>query len=129
MRCYQKLKTVFQNHFADHVLQHTDMTPALIAKAGGAELYKQVKKRVEPMLDCPVTEIADASRILIEQHLASYQGGRILMQRQVLRIVPVSECTYTWRKHNGRFWVYGTDHQVEIRDYPYTCCCCRCVIL
>ena len=52
----------------------------------------------------------------------------IVLQRQILRAVPVSEVFYEWKETSSRYWVFGLDHQVYAPDYPQKCCC-GCSIL
>ncbi|CAH3190147.1 unnamed protein product [Porites evermanni] len=68
------------------------------------------------------------SKRLVEEHSNKWPAKRILMQRHVLRAVPVSEVHYQWNDFASRFWVFGHDHKVYAPDYPQKCCC-GCSIL
>jgi len=46
-----------------------------------------------------------------------------VFQRQRLRAVPVSECSYTWKNKKGRYWVYGQEMTIYSPDYPQKYCC------
>jgi len=51
-----------------------------------------------------------------------------MLQRQQLRSVSVSECSYNWDNLDGQFWVYGKEMSVYAPDYPQKYCW-GCVIL
>ncbi|XP_015771956.1 PREDICTED: protein SSUH2 homolog, partial [Acropora digitifera] len=73
-------------------------------------------------------QINISSKKLVEEHARKWPSKRILLQRQVLRAVPVSEVFYEWKETSSRYWVFGLDHQVYAPDYPQKCCC-GCSIL
>jgi len=52
----------------------------------------------------------------------------VMFQRQQLRSVPVSECSYSWDNLDGQFWVYGKEMAVYAPDYPQKYCW-GCVVL
>lgn len=43
-------------------------------------------------------------------------------QRQQVRMVPVTEIHYTWKRRAGRFYLYGYENKVHAPEYPQTCC-------
>jgi len=45
-----------------------------------------------------------------------------LFQRQQLRSVSVSQCSYSWDNLDGQFWVYGKELSVYAPDYPQKYC-------
>jgi len=51
-----------------------------------------------------------------------------IFQRQQLRAVSVSECSYSWDNLDGQFWVYGKEMSVYAPHYPQKYCW-GCVIL
>jgi len=46
----------------------------------------------------------------------------MVFQRQQLRSVSVSECSYSWDNLDGQFWVYGKELSVYAPDYPQRYC-------
>jgi hypothetical protein len=51
-----------------------------------------------------------------------YFAFDIVIQRQTLRGVPVTEVKYKWDDINTRYWVYGYEKKVYAPDYPHQCC-------
>jgi len=45
-----------------------------------------------------------------------------LLQRHFVRIVPVTEVTYTYSNDSYTFWVYGDENEVYEEDYPLKRC-------
>ncbi|KXJ25376.1 Protein SSUH2-like [Exaiptasia diaphana] len=84
--------------------------------------------RVWPITGFHDNDVNIGSKQLVDQHATNFPSERMLLQRHVLRAVPVSEVHYEWKDHNSRYWVYGHDHKVHAPDYPQTCCC-GCTIL
>ncbi|CAN8018603.1 unnamed protein product [Ixodes persulcatus] len=69
-----------------------------------------------------------ASVQLVQKHASAFKSEKILMQRQRVRVIPVSTVYYEWRSHVGTFSVFGHERKAYAPDYPQTCCC-GCSIL
>nr|KAG5711447.1 hypothetical protein BaRGS_025874 [Batillaria attramentaria] len=70
-----------------------------------------------------VSKVNQNSQNLVNLHRTSYANERQIMQRQILRAVPVTEVQWEWKEEkNKRLWVYGNEHKVYCPDYPQKCC-------
>ncbi|KAK2490119.1 hypothetical protein MC885_017547 [Smutsia gigantea] len=97
-------------HPAGHHVHHLNCPGELLAKAKGANLFKDENTMVYPVVDFPVREISLASQRGIAEHSAALASrARVLQQTYV-------------------YYVYGTDHRVYVADYPEQYCC-GCSIL
>ncbi|KAJ7383912.1 hypothetical protein OS493_025239 [Desmophyllum pertusum] len=92
------------------------------------DVHSTDNQMVYPVTAFHDQDVNSGSQRLVEAHLRNWPTKRILMQRQTLRAVPVSEVKYEWNDTSTRFWVFGLDHKVHAPDYPQQCCC-GCTIL
>ncbi|CAH1773454.1 unnamed protein product, partial [Owenia fusiformis] len=122
LKNFIELTVKYENHAEEYILEKTDMPDHLIKNVQGKTLFEQKLPRCWPMRTFPEPDINQCSNNLIMKHLDAYKMTNIIMQRQTLRAVPVSECAYTWKGDSKRYWVYGNEHQVYCPDYPQTCC-------
>ncbi|XP_076468951.1 protein SSUH2 homolog [Babylonia areolata] len=129
LRHYIELKVTYKNHLDDYILEKTDMPDELIRDVGGKPVFEQTLPKVWPITSYPVNDVNDNSQRLVALHQETYKTKRTLMQRQILRAVPVTETEWDWSDlKNMKFWVYGNEKRVYCPDYPHTCCW-GCVIL
>ncbi|KAI4563828.1 hypothetical protein MJG53_016402 [Ovis ammon polii x Ovis aries] len=78
-----------------------------------------VTQQVYPIVDFPLREISLASRRGISEHSAALASrARVLQQRQTLELIPLTEVRYWYRGKTDAYYIYGTDHQVYVVDYP-----------
>lgn len=57
------------------------------------------------------------------------EGARLLLQRVIVRTVPVFEIKYKYSNSEYMFWAYGNEMNVYESDYAQNCCwVCHCVI-
>jgi len=94
----------------------------LVKAAQGMEIFRESEERVGAIKTHPERKLCVESQRMIKYDAGRFVNARILMQRQILRVVPVSECHWTYKNKSGRFWVYGNENKVECKDYPQTCC-------
>ncbi|XP_028516749.1 protein SSUH2 homolog [Exaiptasia diaphana] len=128
LKTYIELTVKWVNHISNHVVERTDLPNELIVGSQGTEIFNQELPRVWPITGFHDNDVNIGSKQLVDQHATNFPSERMLLQRHVLRAVPVSEVHYEWKDHNSRYWVYGHDHKVHAPDYPQTCCC-GCTIL
>lgn len=124
-----QLTVSFTDRVSDHIVERTDLPDELIRSVQGTTIFQQTQSRVKPIQNFFEPEINQKSSDFVQMHSQSWQTDRVLQQRHVLRSVPVHECHFSHGGKQGRFWVYGQQRKVYTKDYPHTCCCCRCVIL
>lgn len=54
--------------------------------------------------------------------------GLLFPQRQTIELIPITEVHYWYQGKTSVYYIYGTDHQVYVADYPKRYCC-GCTIL
>lgn len=129
MKTFIELTVTWKNHKSDEVVGQAIQLPGeLVVDSKGTELFSQELPRVWPITNFFEQQINISSKKLVEEHARKWPSKRILLQRQILRAVPVSEVFYEWKETSSRYWVFGLDHQVYAPDYPQKCCC-GCSIL
>ncbi|EDO42546.1 predicted protein, partial [Nematostella vectensis] len=128
LKTYIELTVKWQTHLSNHVTERTDLPDHLIVNCAGTDIFADEQIRVWPITTFHDHDVNNGSQRLVQEHSTSFPTERILMQRHLLRAVPVSEIQYKWNDKTLRFWVFGHDHKVHAPDYPQTCCC-GCTIL
>ncbi|CAH3180765.1 unnamed protein product [Porites lobata] len=129
LKTFIELTVKWENNVSHHVVGRTEQLPSeLIVNSQGTEIFSQELPRVWPISTFFDQQVNMGSKRLVEEHSNKWPAKRILMQRHVLRAVPVSEVHYQWNDFASRFWVFGHDHKVYAPDYPQKCCC-GCSIL
>nr|XP_044990249.1 protein SSUH2 homolog isoform X1 [Jaculus jaculus] len=122
---FVQLVIMWKNSLFEFVSQHQLHCPAeLLSQARGENLFRDENSVVYPIVDFPLREISLASQRAIADHSALLTSrARILQQRQTIELIPVTEVQYWHQGKNSVFYVYGTDHQVYVADYPQRYCC------
>ncbi|XP_059112815.1 protein SSUH2 homolog isoform X1 [Peromyscus eremicus] len=127
---FVQLVIMWKNSLFEFVSPHHLHCPGeLLAKARGENLFRDENATVYPIVDFPLRDISLASQRGIEEHntvLAS--RARILQQRQTIELIPITEVHYWYQGKTSVYYIYGTDHQVYVADYPERYCC-GCTIL
>ncbi|KAI4553903.1 hypothetical protein MJT46_016083 [Ovis ammon polii x Ovis aries] len=120
-----QLVITWKNSLFEFVSEHQlDFPGELLAKARGETLFKDENTTVYPIVDFPLREISLASRRGISEHSAALASrARVLQQRQTLELIPLTEVHYWYRGKTDAYYIYGTDHQVYVVDYPESVIC------
>nr|XP_020032475.1 protein SSUH2 homolog isoform X2 [Castor canadensis] len=101
----------------------------LLAKAKGENVFRDENAVVYPIVDFPLRDISLASQRGIAEHSANLASrARILQQRQTIELIPLTEVHYWYQGKTYVYYIYGTDHQVHVVDYPERFCC-GCTII
>ncbi|KAH9508005.1 Protein ssuh2 [Bulinus truncatus] len=114
--CWFILMTVkWANHVGDHIMEGTSLPQEKIKKVSGEIAFEETAPRVGPVNHFSEQQINQASRDLISKHGACYSMERILMQRHKIRIVPVTQVSYSYKDQILAYYVYGFENKrVEI---------------
>lgn len=112
----------------DHVVEHSFVPDDQIKFVSGQLVFEEQNSRIWPINHFPDMTVNMASVQLVQKHAAAFKSEKILMQRQRVRVIPVSTVYYEWRSHVGTFSVFGHEKKAYAPDYPQTCCC-GCTIL
>ncbi|GBM60969.1 Protein SSUH2 [Araneus ventricosus] len=97
----------------------------LIPKVNAKEIFREQGKVLQPVNVVPPKEINRASALLIGRHLA-FTTEQVVLQRHILRVIPVTKAKYTYQGEEGEFFVYGFERKVYFESYPNACCGCCC---
>ncbi|KAK3739910.1 hypothetical protein RRG08_006778 [Elysia crispata] len=128
LRWYIQLTVKWTNHLESHVEQRTSLPNELIREVTGEMAFEETYPRVWPISTFPVREINDRSKDFVTLHSTKYTMEKILMQRQRVQTVPITQVLYTHKDKSANYFVFGLEHKVHAPDYPATCCC-GCSIL
>ncbi|TRY64938.1 hypothetical protein DNTS_024625 [Danionella cerebrum] len=95
-----------------------------LGNVSGKELFKDSHYMVYPVMGFPDVLVAQASERMVRDHQAKFaQSARILQQRQIIELIPITKVNYAWKGKNYMYYVYGNEFEVNADDYPATCCC------
>lgn len=129
LKCFIKLTIQWKNHEKDYIVERTALPDELIRSVSGQLAFEEQYPRVWPITHFPDQEVNTASKSIVTEHSRAFPTERILMQRQRVRIVPVTQVLYSWKEQqDASFFVYGFERKVHAPDYPQKCCC-GCTIL
>ncbi|XP_050027455.1 protein SSUH2 homolog isoform X1 [Dermacentor andersoni] len=128
IKCYIKLTVVWSTKTDDHVVEHSFVPDDQIKFVSGQLVFEEQNSRIWPINHFPDMTVNMASVQLVQKHAAAFKSEKILMQRQRVRVIPVSTVYYEWRSHVGTFSVFGHEKKAYAPDYPQSCCC-GCTIL
>ena len=121
LKCFILLKVKWHTQVDHHVVEKTALPDDLIKQAEGQVAFEETMPRVYPITQFQEGEINQASARLVSNH--QFPNKAILMQRQRVRIVPVTVCMYKWKGEDDNFIVYGFEKKVYAPNYPQKCCC------
>ncbi|BFZ08343.1 hypothetical protein BsWGS_11382 [Bradybaena similaris] len=123
LRWFILLTVQWTNHLDDHIVERTALPDELIRTVSGLTAFEETSPRVWPVNHFPEQEINAASNNIVSKHAGQFTAERILMQRHRVRIIPVTEVFYNYKKQqNSTFFVYSEEHKVYAPDYPAKCC-------
>ncbi|XP_071138146.1 protein SSUH2 homolog isoform X1 [Mytilus edulis] len=121
LKCYICLTIKWHTEEDHHIVERTALPDHLIKQAQGQVAFEESMPRVYPITQFQESEVNQASASLVAKH--QFPSKAILMQRQRVRIVPVTVCMYKWKDADADFIVYGFEKKVYAPNYPQKCCC------
>nr|XP_057929193.1 protein SSUH2 homolog isoform X2 [Doryrhamphus excisus] len=93
-------------------------------QVSGMELFRDSRCLVYPVLGFPVPAVVNASQRLVSEHQYNFSlMTRILQQRQVIELIPVTKVTYSWEEKKNILFVSGTELEVCADNHPPGSCC------
>uniref|UniRef100_A0A1B6D3I1 Protein SSUH2 homolog n=1 Tax=Clastoptera arizonana TaxID=38151 RepID=A0A1B6D3I1_9HEMI len=119
---YIRLIITWKTNKSEFIKKSVTLPEELVKSVSGEEVFSEVGIEVLPIVEFPDATIITASTQLLQEHCAKYSNQKILMQRQHVRIVPITSIKYEWRRKTGQFFVCGKENKVYAPDYPQTCC-------
>nr|CAB3471220.1 unnamed protein product [Digitaria exilis] len=82
----------------------------------------------EVMVKIPHSEVIEKCSEVISSRLPVPPSARVISERHIISVVPVTRVTMAHRKQSFSFYVVGYNRDVFIRDYPskfcWGLCCC-----
>ncbi|XP_034023421.1 LOW QUALITY PROTEIN: protein SSUH2 homolog [Thalassophryne amazonica] len=110
-------------HMSDYIpdRQH-DFPNEKFKTVKGDPFFINEGQLVYPIKGFPDQEICDISAKLINEHINNYSStSRIVSQRQVIELVPMTDAHYSYSGRDYNFYVYGMENEVYAAHYPTAC--------
>ncbi|PAA49174.1 hypothetical protein BOX15_Mlig027209g2 [Macrostomum lignano] len=124
LKWYVQNQTKWETHSEDKIHEETALPDHLVSEVKGQEVYCDENAVLVPLSDFPEEHIQKFSKELLPAMIAKYKkDGRILAMRHKVLVTPVTEVSWKFDGHGGKFFVYGLDRKVYFPDYPQQCCC------
>ncbi|XP_067095214.1 protein SSUH2 homolog isoform X4 [Osmerus mordax] len=119
------LNVKWTNNTEDYVVeQSSGLHVANLSGVSGKELFRDTQYMVYPVMGFPDHGVVNAAERLVKDHQVRYsQTSRILQQRQIIELIPITKVTYNWKGNSHMYVVYGNELKVSADNYPATCCC------
>ncbi|ESO05248.1 hypothetical protein HELRODRAFT_171606 [Helobdella robusta] len=122
VKSFNKLHVQYKNLYSDYIISPSEFPEQLLKEANGVYLLDQIQPKLKPITDETLDDISLSSQTFHQQHIIKSKNSRIIMQRQRIKLVPLSECSYNWLDVDGTFWIYGKDRQIHAPDNPQQLC-------
>ncbi|XP_072305841.1 protein SSUH2 homolog isoform X2 [Eucyclogobius newberryi] len=122
---YINLSIQWTNNCDDYVVeQSSGLQISNLSKVTGKELFRDSQYLVYPLMGFPDVSVVNAAQRLVGEHVSRFsQTARILQQRQIIELIPVTKVIYSWKGKSHIYFVYGNEFKVHTDNYPATCCC------
>ncbi|XP_046897087.1 protein SSUH2 homolog isoform X1 [Hypomesus transpacificus] len=119
------LNVKWTNNTEDYVVeQSSGLHVTNLSGVSGKELFRDTQYMVYPVMGFPDHGVVNAAERLVKDHQVRYsQTSRILQQRQIIELIPITKVTYNWKGNSHMYVVYGNELKVSADNYPATCCC------
>uniref|UniRef100_A0A8C4Q6L0 Ssu-2 homolog, related sequence 1 n=1 Tax=Eptatretus burgeri TaxID=7764 RepID=A0A8C4Q6L0_EPTBU len=82
------------------------------------------RSKVQPLDRFPNESIRNQSQAALSDHLTRIQTSRIVRQKHIVDLIPLTKFIYELKGKTHEFYVYGTERKVYAPDYPGNCKCC-----
>ncbi|ESO12773.1 hypothetical protein HELRODRAFT_63547, partial [Helobdella robusta] len=129
LKCFINIRIEYSNNSVEHMINRSQLLNEALKEVKGYQVFQQTQPRVWPIVNHPEEEICCMSDALLSEHIKTFNSyARIIMQRQKLKMIPVTECTYAWKQESIKFWIYGKDNQLHAPNFPQKYCC-GCVVV
>ncbi|XP_046682091.1 protein SSUH2 homolog isoform X2 [Homalodisca vitripennis] len=120
---YILLTVTWKTNTSEFIKKNVSLPEKFVRFVSGEEIFSQISERIKPLSDFPEETIIEASKDLVYNHISTFTDQKILMQRQSIRAVPITQVKYRWKGYEGQYYVFGKENRVHAPDYPQTCCC------
>ncbi|XP_062855609.1 protein SSUH2 homolog isoform X2 [Trichomycterus rosablanca] len=119
------LKVQWITYKDDFVKEQSSGLPSEnLNKVSGKEIFKDAQYMLYPLMNFPDSAMSQASDRLVREHQSKYfQTSRILQQRHMIELIPITRVSYTWKGKGHTYSVYGNESRVFTDSYPAQCCC------
>ncbi|XP_072276564.1 protein SSUH2 homolog [Pyxicephalus adspersus] len=120
--------TVYWTVFTTTALtnQETEIPSKKLTKVTGVPVFREEQVVVPPIMDFPDDSVNKTSQKIMQEHLSLSTSCRILGQKQILELLPVTKVKSTWKEKKCDFFVFGNECEVYTDTYPQTG---RCTIM
>uniref|UniRef100_A0A1B6H8P1 Uncharacterized protein n=1 Tax=Homalodisca liturata TaxID=320908 RepID=A0A1B6H8P1_9HEMI len=120
---YILLTVTWKTNTSEFIKKNVSLPEKFVRFVSGEEIFSQISERIKPLSAFPEETIIEASKDLVYNHISTFTDQKILMQRQSIRAVPITQVKYRWKGYEGQYYVFGKENRVHAPDYPQTCCC------
>lgn len=126
LRWYVELTVSWKNYQENFISTTSGLKPKHISKVKGIKCFLEEAIILQPLINFPDTNIANASVMLVERQLKAHPHEKIIRQKHHVRVIPVALVNYTWKGKSSTFHIYGSSDErtVHFKKYPQRCCCC-----
>ncbi|RMZ96225.1 Suppressor of Stomatin mutant Uncoordination, partial [Brachionus plicatilis] len=116
VRWYVELEVLFENYEDELIENPSQISEDLIFNCASKQIYFEQKEKLKPIKDNDFFKLYKSSKTLINTHLSKFSFSRILAQRQIVYLIPVtSGCL---QNRGQRFLIYGMERKVHFPNYP-----------
>ncbi|XP_065348432.1 protein SSUH2 homolog isoform X1 [Cloeon dipterum] len=128
IQCFIQLTISWKVNSAEHIVERLSLPEDLVKSVSGQVAFEEEAQQVLPIGHFPDETINMASTQIVHAHAQAFSDQKLIRQKQVVRIIPVTEINYRWKNKNNVFYVFGFENRAYAPDYPQKCCC-GCTIL
>lgn len=116
-------------HQDEHVEPGSALNGEELKQATGDVTFEEVYPRVWPITSFSNKMICERSKELVPLHASKFTHEKILMQRQRILTIPVTQVFFSHEDNYFSYFVYGLDHKLHAPDLPQRRLCASCNIL
>uniref|UniRef100_A0A8C4Q6J0 Ssu-2 homolog, related sequence 1 n=1 Tax=Eptatretus burgeri TaxID=7764 RepID=A0A8C4Q6J0_EPTBU len=125
LKYFIMLTVTWKNITLDFVEEtRSGFSTELLKHADGQEIFHDEQPMVQPLDRFPNESIRNQSQAALSDHLTRIQTSRIVRQKHIVDLIPLTKFIYELKGKTHEFYVYGTERKVYAPDYPGNCKCC-----
>ena len=130
LRWYVELTVTWKNYEENFISGSSGLKSKHILKVKGIKTFLEEAIVLQPLINFPDTNVANASIMLVDRQLKAHPNERVIRQKHHVRVIPVALVDYTWRGKSNTFHIFGSsdERNVHFRKYPQRFCCGMCSI-
>eukprot|EP00050_Salpingoeca_kvevrii_P001584 m.173632 g.173632 ORF g.173632 m.173632 type:complete len:183 (-) comp10409_c0_seq6:105-653(-) len=120
---YLRLTITWTNHVDERTTHRAQLPENTIRLAPGTEFFSEEQPQLAPLVLRDEDAVSISSKSLLDEHSTNFSHTeRILRQKHSLTVIPIYCAHYVYKDRINTFWIYGTDQQTHVPDYPAKAC-------